>query len=119
MTYQPATEHSNSIKRPVCSRCGTATRLFGIEPSGAGFEMHSFECPKCHHIEIYAMTDLKQAEQELKNVRQEVRNLTVMGMRPNLLPAEVELVKNLERSARAEAKLRRRYVAWLKQKKNH
>jgi hypothetical protein len=34
--------------------------------------------------------------------RQEVRNLIVMAMRPNLLPEEVHLVECLERSARAE-----------------
>jgi hypothetical protein len=38
------------------------------------------------------------------------RNLCVMAMRPRLLPAEVELVRNLERSARAEVKLRLRYL---------
>jgi hypothetical protein len=50
-TYQPATPHSNSIKRPDCSKCETGMRLFGIEPDGPRYELHSFECPKCHHIE--------------------------------------------------------------------
>jgi hypothetical protein len=26
-------------------------RLFGIEPNKPGFELLSFECPGCHHIE--------------------------------------------------------------------
>ena len=30
-TYQPATSHSNSIKRPSCSKCGTGMLLFGIK----------------------------------------------------------------------------------------
>jgi hypothetical protein len=51
VTYQPATAHSDSISRPTCSQCGAWTRLFGIEPERPGFELHSFECSKCHHIE--------------------------------------------------------------------
>jgi ribosomal protein S27AE len=50
--YQPATAHSNSIKRPHCPKCGTAILLFGIEPEKPGFELQSFDCPKCHHIEV-------------------------------------------------------------------
>jgi hypothetical protein len=26
--------------------------LFGIEPEKPGFELLSFDCPKCHHIEV-------------------------------------------------------------------
>jgi hypothetical protein len=50
-TYQPATPHSAAIKRPACPKCGTKMWLFGIEPEKPGFELHSFDCPKCHHIE--------------------------------------------------------------------
>jgi hypothetical protein len=50
-TYQPRTRHSDSIRRPDCSKCGTLTRLFGIEPEKPGFELLSFECPTCHHIQ--------------------------------------------------------------------
>jgi ribosomal protein S27AE len=49
--YQPATVHSDSIKRPTCSKCGSSTFLFGIEPEKPGHELWSFDCPKCHHIE--------------------------------------------------------------------
>ncbi len=49
--YQPAMPHSDSIKRPACSKCGTATVLFGIEPDSPGLELLSFECPKCQNIE--------------------------------------------------------------------
>ena len=49
--YQPVTAHSNSIKRPVCSKCGTAMLLFGIEAESPGHELQSFECPKCQNIE--------------------------------------------------------------------
>jgi hypothetical protein len=43
---------------------------------------------------------------ELANTRRIVRNLTVMGMRPDLTVKEREIVPLLERSARAEVKLR-------------
>jgi hypothetical protein len=49
--YKPATPHSNSIKRPTCSKCGTGMLLFGIEPERPGYELHSFECPKCQNTE--------------------------------------------------------------------
>jgi predicted RNA-binding Zn-ribbon protein involved in translation (DUF1610 family) len=49
-TYQPATAHSKSIKRHACPKCGMAMRLFGIENEKPGYELHSFECPACHHI---------------------------------------------------------------------
>jgi hypothetical protein len=26
--------------------------LFGIEPEKPGFELRSFDCPKCHHIGV-------------------------------------------------------------------
>jgi hypothetical protein len=42
ITYQPKTPHSDSIKRPDCAKCGTKTRLFGIEPERPGHELHSF-----------------------------------------------------------------------------
>jgi ribosomal protein S27E len=50
-TYKPATPHSNSIVRPKCAKCGTKTRLFGIESEKPGYELLSFECPKCRHIQ--------------------------------------------------------------------
>ena len=48
--YQPATPHSDLIKRPACPKCGTAMRLFGIEMKSRADELHSFECPACQHI---------------------------------------------------------------------
>jgi hypothetical protein len=51
-TFQPATAHSNAIKRPHCPKCGTAMLLFGIEPEKPGFELLSFDCPQCRHIEV-------------------------------------------------------------------
>ena len=48
------------------------------------------------------MPDLEKLEQELEDIRREVRNLTVMGMDPNQSPDQLELIRNLEISARAE-----------------
>ena len=52
------------------------------------------------------MPDSKELRQELQDARQEVRNLTVMGMNPMWSPEKRETIKQLERSARAEVKLR-------------
>jgi hypothetical protein len=35
-----------------------ALRLFGIEPERPGYELLSFECPNCHHIQ----TEIGKAE---------------------------------------------------------
>jgi len=50
--YQPAIRRSASIKRPTCSKCGSATELFGIEVADRpGYELLTFVCPECEHIE--------------------------------------------------------------------
>jgi hypothetical protein len=50
--FKPATPHSNSIVRPNCTKCGTATFLFGIEAADRpGYELQTFVRPKCEHIE--------------------------------------------------------------------
>jgi ribosomal protein S27E len=48
--FAPATPHSDSIVRPSCSDCGTATFLVGIEPQRPGYELLTFQCPKCEHF---------------------------------------------------------------------
>jgi hypothetical protein len=50
--------------------------------------------------------DLLTLERELKGVRQEVRNLQVMQMRPGQSAQKLRFLADLERSARAETKLR-------------
>ena len=52
------------------------------------------------------MPDLPALERKLKDARQEVRNLQVMQMHPGQPPDKLVLLKELERSARAEVKLR-------------
>jgi hypothetical protein len=49
--------------------------------------------------------NVAQLEEQLRDLRQEVRILVVLGMRPDLLPDEVEFIRNLESSVRAEVKL--------------
>ena len=51
IVFEPATAHSNAVVRPVCSVCGTPTLLVGIEPEHRGYELRTFECPKCRHFE--------------------------------------------------------------------
>jgi hypothetical protein len=49
---------------------------------------------------------------ELADARQEVRNLVVMGMRPDVSEEEREVIRNLERSARAKVKLSFKALAY-------
>jgi len=49
--FAPATPDSDSLVRPNCSKCGTATVLVGIEPERPGYELHTFQCPNCEHFE--------------------------------------------------------------------
>ena len=62
------------------------------------------------------MRDMAALEQELKDTRQEVHNLQVMQMRPGLPAEKPELLRNMERSARAEVKLRLKAIAYAKSK---
>src|SRR5262245_58181799 len=49
---------------------------------------------------------LAELQTKLDSVRREVRNLTVMGLDPSQPPDQAALIKELERSARAETRLR-------------
>ena len=49
--YQPATPASNALARPPCGKCGTKTLLMGIELEEPGYDLNTFECPKCGHFE--------------------------------------------------------------------
>jgi hypothetical protein len=61
------------------------------------------------------MPDIETLEHELRAVRQEVRNLQVLAMRPNQSAEKLELLRNLEQSARAEVKLRLKALNHAKQ----
>ena len=60
---------------------------------------------------------LAELQIELDSVRREVRNLTVMGMDPNQTTEQTALVKELERSARAEQRLRKMALDYAKPRK--
>jgi hypothetical protein len=50
--YQSAIQHSDSIEQPTCSKCGSATQLFGVEAADRpGYDLLTFVCPECEHIE--------------------------------------------------------------------
>lgn len=63
-----------------------------------------------------ATPTLADLQTRLDSVRREVRNLTVMGMDPNQTPDQATLIKQLERSARAETRLRSVALAHAKDK---
>lgn len=54
------------------------------------------------------MPDSKELRQKLKDASQEVRNLSVIAMRPGHSQEKLETLKQLERSARAEVSLRKK-----------
>ena len=59
------------------------------------------------HRRFEAVTPtLADLQTKLDSVRREVRNLTVMGMDPNQTTEQAALIEQLERSARAETRLR-------------
>jgi hypothetical protein len=49
--FAPTTAYSDSLARPICSKCGTATILVGLEPERPGYELQTFQCPNCEHFE--------------------------------------------------------------------
>ncbi len=52
-------------------------------------------------------------KRQLANARQEVRNLQAMIKRPRQSGEKLELLRNLERSARAEVKLLEKHIDWV------
>ena len=49
--YQPATDASNGLVRPTCTKCGMKTDLVGIESGKPGYDLNTFECRRCGHHE--------------------------------------------------------------------
>jgi hypothetical protein len=60
---------------------------------------------------------LADLQTKLESVRREVRNLTVMGMDPNQATEQAALIEELERSARAEQRLRKMALDYAKSRK--
>ena len=75
----------------------------------------------CHDgSNVAALTSiptLAELQTKLDSVRREVRNLTVMGMDPNQTTEQAALIKELERSARAEQRLRKMALDYAKSRK--
>jgi hypothetical protein len=63
-----------------------------------------------------ATPTLAELQAKLDSVRREIRNLTVMGMDPSQPPDQAALIKQLERSARAEMRLRTMALEYAKGK---
>jgi hypothetical protein len=63
-----------------------------------------------------AIPTLAELQTKLESVRREVRNLTIMAMDPNQTSEQAALVRQLERSARAETRLRSMALAHSKSK---
>ena len=52
LVFAPATSHSDSIARPGCSECGTATILVGIEAARPGYDLHTFQCLRARTLKL-------------------------------------------------------------------
>ena len=73
--------------------------------------------PRRVHCRPQAVPKLAELQAKLDGVRREVRNLTVMGMDPKQTPEQAALIKELERSARAEQRLRKMALDYAKSRK--
>ena len=60
---------------------------------------------------------LAELQTKLESVRREVRNLTIMGMDPTQTSEQATLIRQLERSARAEQRLRKIAIDYAKSRK--
>jgi hypothetical protein len=47
--YRP--ENSPIILRPACPTCTAQMYLARIEPEKSGYDLRTFECPMCRHVE--------------------------------------------------------------------
>jgi hypothetical protein len=68
-----------------------------------------------HRAEARATIDEPTMIRKLADVRQEVRNLVVMQMQPGQPAERVRFLHDLERSARAETRLRVKALEWYRQ----
>ena len=74
--------------------------------------------PRRIHCRPQVVPKLAELQAKLDGVRREVRNLTVMGMDPKQTTEQAVLIKELERSARAEQRLRKMALDYAKSRKN-
>jgi hypothetical protein len=50
-TQQYTPENSPIIARPACPTCTAQMYLARIEPEKPGYDLRTFECPMCQHVE--------------------------------------------------------------------
>jgi len=55
MTDYPAAIPLLAIQQLRCPKCRTRMRLARISPGPTGFELRTFECAKCDHVEQIAI----------------------------------------------------------------
>jgi hypothetical protein len=41
----------SAVERPRCQHCQTRTMLARMAPGPAGYELRTFECPGCDHVQ--------------------------------------------------------------------
>ena len=52
MTFSEYTLENAPINvRPACPECPAQMYLSRIEPEQPGFDLRTFECPRCQHVE--------------------------------------------------------------------
>src|SRR5262245_25206 len=70
--------------------------------------MGDVQSPNVEKVSVLTLPSptLAELQAKLDGVRREIRNLTVMGIDPSQTPGQAALIKELERSARAEMRLR-------------
>jgi transposase-like protein len=63
---RPSPKAIAPIERPVCPKCKTQMMLARLMPGREGFELQSFDCPKCNHeLTIEAADPLRAAQGSL------------------------------------------------------
>jgi hypothetical protein len=55
MTYYPAAIPLLAIQDLHCPKCRTRMTLWHIRPGPTGFELRTFDCSKCDHVEQIAI----------------------------------------------------------------
>jgi hypothetical protein len=53
--FQPATPYSNSIPRPLCSKCCNRMLLARLEPIEPDHDKRTFECIICKNTESFVV----------------------------------------------------------------
>jgi hypothetical protein len=49
LSDKPFLNYGARVERPLCPKCKTQMMVARIAPGRTGFELQSFDCPKCNH----------------------------------------------------------------------